>query len=357
MSEGFIFTITTAGLDALVDAQNGVTEQIEIVELGLSDQLVDVAPTLVALPGEFKRLDVLSGQSASETIIHMNAFDSSDDGYEVRSLALYLADGTLFAAFSRADGAIFRKVDIATFLFTIDVAFADAVANSIVFGDATFLYPPATETTKGVAEIATQGEVDGGADDERIVTPAKLAGRLAPVLQSIADEVDMRGDGDDALQALIDALLARTFTGDGLVSGGGSLSASRVLTVVAALSGDAWAGTASDKALTPASLGPVRSALSINGYASIFSASDTRQLMLQWGRFTPSPSGLTNVTFPLAFTTTFAVLVDGGAGIAVGSEQYFPRAQTTSLSPGSFQVRNNSDSTPGMYLAIGEILR
>ena len=31
---------------------------------------------------------------------------------------------------------------------------------------------------------------------------------------------DMRGDGDDALQALIDALLARTFTGDGLVSGG-----------------------------------------------------------------------------------------------------------------------------------------
>ena len=34
----------------------------------------------------------------------------------------------------------------------------------------------ATETVKGVAEIATQAEVDTGTDDERIITPAKLAG-------------------------------------------------------------------------------------------------------------------------------------------------------------------------------------
>lgn len=35
--------------------------------------------------------------------------------------------------------------------------------------------PPASETVAGIAEIATQGETDAGTDDERIVTPEKLA--------------------------------------------------------------------------------------------------------------------------------------------------------------------------------------
>jgi hypothetical protein len=35
--------------------------------------------------------------------------------------------------------------------------------------------PAATETTAGIAEVATQAETDAGTDDARIVTPAKLA--------------------------------------------------------------------------------------------------------------------------------------------------------------------------------------
>ncbi len=35
--------------------------------------------------------------------------------------------------------------------------------------------PPATETTAGIAEIATQAETDAGTDDTRMVTPLKLA--------------------------------------------------------------------------------------------------------------------------------------------------------------------------------------
>lgn len=37
----------------------------------------------------------------------------------------------------------------------------------------------ATETVKGVAELATQAETNTGTDDERIVTPLKLQGKLA----------------------------------------------------------------------------------------------------------------------------------------------------------------------------------
>lgn len=50
--------------------------------------------------------------------------------------------------------------------------------------------PAASETTQGIAEIATQAETDTGTDDLRIVTPLKLAtwaGRLRKFVASIGD--------------------------------------------------------------------------------------------------------------------------------------------------------------------------
>lgn len=50
--------------------------------------------------------------------------------------------------------------------------------------------PAASETTAGIAEIATQAETDAGTDDLRIVTPLKLAnwsGRLRKYSTSIGD--------------------------------------------------------------------------------------------------------------------------------------------------------------------------
>jgi hypothetical protein len=50
--------------------------------------------------------------------------------------------------------------------------------------------PSASESTAGIAELATQGEVDAGTDDLRIVTPLKLAnysGRLRKHVQNIGD--------------------------------------------------------------------------------------------------------------------------------------------------------------------------
>ena len=229
-------TLTQAGLDALVDAQNGVTTTITITQLGLSEQHVTVAPTLDALPGEFKRLDSFAGFAATETIIHMTAHDAGQDTYDLRAIGLFLEDGTLFAAYSQAT-PIFRKVDIATFLVSFDVLFSEAIAGDIAFGDASFLYPPATEQTKGVAEIATQSEADEGTDDFRIVTPRKLATRLAALLASI--------------NAAIAAIASRKITGAGLATGGGDLTADRAITVTEASTADVIAGTSSTKVLTP----------------------------------------------------------------------------------------------------------
>ena len=405
---GFAFIITTAGLDALVDAQNGLTEAIEVVEIGVSDSLVEIAPTLTALPGEIKRLDALSGQAASETIIHMTAIDSTSDAYDVRSVALYLSDGTLFAAYSRAEGPVFSKVDIASFLFSIDIAFGEAVADAIVFGDATFLYPPATEETKGVAELATQTEVDDEVDDQRIVTPLKLATRLsallAPILQSIADEIaartaadtseaaarsaadialqnsingevtaradadtalqnsingeaTARSDADSALETLLSALVARTITGSGLVTGGGNLGANRVLQVLAASAADVIAGTAANRAITPAALGPIVKALGLNGYVSIPTADPTRLALLQWGRFTAAGDGLTAVTFPLAFSApAFSVVADGTNQSDTGVSSNPPRVRSSTITATGFSVFSAINTAESCtFIAIGEV--
>jgi len=50
--------------------------------------------------------------------------------------------------------------------------------------------PVASETTAGIAELATQAETDAGTDDSRIITPLKLAnwsGRLRKVSGNIGD--------------------------------------------------------------------------------------------------------------------------------------------------------------------------
>ena len=65
------------------------------------------------------------------------------------------------------------------------------------------MFGKATEAQEGQAEIATQPEVDGGTDDERIVTPAKLSQRITDyttntVTPAIKVETDARTAADTA---------------------------------------------------------------------------------------------------------------------------------------------------------------
>ena len=208
--------ITRAGLDALVNAEASETEMIKIISVGLSEQNFTMAPTIDALPGEFKRITAVSGTTISQSMIHMTAQDVSTDIYDLRGIGLFLEDGTLFAVYSQPT-PIFRKVSIASFMIALDIAFANGGASEIVFGDATFLMPPATELMKGVARIATLSEVAAGENDDRIVTPAKLATRLAefgedvvsPVLSGLSEEAALREAGDNDLGGLIAAITDR----------------------------------------------------------------------------------------------------------------------------------------------------
>jgi hypothetical protein len=168
-----ILTVTNAGRAALVNAENTGTDPVTITECGVSATAVVPSVTDTALPGEIKRIATLSGDVVADDTIHMVVRDESADAFTLRSLAFYLADGTLFALYGQA-GAILEKTAQSNMLLAVDVKFGDIDAALLTFGDANFLNPPATETVQGVAELATQAESDAGTDDVRIVTPKKM---------------------------------------------------------------------------------------------------------------------------------------------------------------------------------------
>lgn len=166
--------ITDAGRAALIDAGGGGTAAVVIAEVGLTAGVFVAAPTLTALPGEFKRIDTIAGQAVDADTLHLMVRDSSDDTYTARGFALYLADGTLFAVYGQADPFL-GKYSASHFLTAIDLKFAAGEAALIEFGDANFLNPPATETEKGVAYLASIAEALAGAVADKIITPAALA--------------------------------------------------------------------------------------------------------------------------------------------------------------------------------------
>lgn len=68
----------------------------------------------------------------------------------------------------------------------------DSAGNVVkLAGTGSVSTPDASETVKGIAEIATQAEVTTGTDDTRIVTPAKLAAGVPAATETKAGRVEL----------------------------------------------------------------------------------------------------------------------------------------------------------------------
>ncbi|MHA6717901.1 gp53-like domain-containing protein [Sphingomonas sp. RS6] len=198
----FTLTVTNAGRAALVNAANNGTNAVLITQAGVSATAVAPAPTLTALPGEIKRIGTIAGEAVAADTIHVTIRDESNAVYTVRSIALYLADGTLFGVYGQAD-VLVEKSSQAMLLLAIDVRFADIAAASLTFGDTNFLNPPATSETVGVVELATEAESSAGTDDRRAVTPKGLSFAMTARLAGFGADLwrasnDGAGSGLDA---------------------------------------------------------------------------------------------------------------------------------------------------------------
>jgi hypothetical protein len=167
---GLTAIVTNAGRAALVNAANTGTRAVTIAQVGLSGTALAPEAGATVLPGQFKTIATLSGDVVADDTIHLIVRDESADVFTVRSLALYLADGTLFALYGQAD-VLLEKSAQALMLLAIDIRFEDVDASAITFGDTNFLNPPATTERQGVVELATVAEAQAGIDALRALTP------------------------------------------------------------------------------------------------------------------------------------------------------------------------------------------
>lgn len=363
--------VTAAGLDALVDAQNGVTEAIAITEIGLAGAPFVAAPTLTALPNEFKRIPGVSGQAASATIIHLTAQDISAEVYTAYGFGLFLADGTLFAVYASVD-PIVTKVSIAAFLIAVDIAFLNAVAADIAFGNTNFLYPPATEPTQGVARIATNAQADAGVNDATIMSPKKvkrvldaLAAALAATLAAFTAaetaartafqvaEAAARAAYQATVTAALAALSGRTITGTTLATGGGDLTADRTIDVPEASGADLLAATA-HKAVSAWSHGQLARLQASPGYEVLPGG-----LIVQWGQYrgAVAAGASVSVTFPTSFSVTpFVVLFAEYDPTNLYNQTHLANAGASPSSASFLAIRDDSGSGSVLgfdWIAIG----
>lgn len=198
----FTLTVTNAGRAAIVNAAKDGTNAVRIASVGVSATATTPTAATTALPGEIKRITTIAGEAAAADTIHVTVRDETNAQYAVRSIALYLSDGTLFAVYGQSDVLVGKSAQ-AMLLLALDVRFADINAASITFGNADFLNPPATTETPGVAELATDAETSAGTDDRRTVTPKGLSFALTARLASWG--IDIWRAGNDGAGSGLDA--------------------------------------------------------------------------------------------------------------------------------------------------------
>lgn len=294
---GLPLTVTEAGLAALINAQATGASAAVISHIGISATAFTPTVMTTAIPGELKRLGAVSGQLVDARTIHVSVLDSSADVYDMRTIGLYLNTGVLLAVYSQPD-IMMQKASAAWAIIDADLRLLTNLAANITFSGGGWTNPPATETVMGVAKLATEAEALGGADAVRIITSKTLAAvaalktdkvrtvtggglltgggdlsadRVLTLAEASDAEASAGADGTKAITsrrlatvAATKADKARTVTGGGLVTGGGDLSANRVLTVTEASDAEAIAGTDATKVITPRRLAAAVAAL-ING--------------------------------------------------------------------------------------------
>ncbi|WP_249194198.1 MULTISPECIES: phage tail protein [Burkholderia cepacia complex] len=175
---GNLIYITDAGRAALVAPGNTGTNAHQVTQIGLATAAFVFKPDMTALPSELKRITTFGGDTVAKDTIHIVIQDDSADQYKLYGFGLYLDNGVLFGVYVQND-PILEKAATSMLLLAADTVFASIDVTKLVFGPTSFLNPPATTERKGVVELATQAEVDDGADDTRAVTPKTAASRYA----------------------------------------------------------------------------------------------------------------------------------------------------------------------------------
>ena len=172
--------VTNVGIVKLEAAyQAGEKVIISQMALGNSNLAYVVPdPAFTELVNEFGRQDINEGNTTDSWINALVYVDSQQfAGESILEFGLYDTDGDLIVYSSYtpsvvpAVGQDYIQLEIEC---SVDLYNASAVTIEV-----TPIYPQATELERGIAKVATEADVAAGIDDEKIVTPKKIAKHYA----------------------------------------------------------------------------------------------------------------------------------------------------------------------------------
>ena len=163
--------VTSAGLAALLNAEQNGTLPVKITKFGLGTGNYTPTADKTALQSKFKEITALSGGAVGDNVIHVTMTDASSDAYTANEVGVYLEDGTLFAVSSQPVGAILQKAAGSQALLSLDLVLQGGTGGVTVSGGTNFFNPPATTTTAGVVKLASLDEITAGTNTTKACTP------------------------------------------------------------------------------------------------------------------------------------------------------------------------------------------
>jgi hypothetical protein len=151
--------VTNLGRQALINAQNSGLSGVIIASAKLGSAVYDPTEDATDLVAPFKTIETISGVAIDDESISVSIKDTSDDGYEVNEIGFFTDTGVLFAVLATQNEPILLKQAKSWLLATLDIKFSSIDASHILFGDASFAYPKATESQvkKGVSVMEMVG--------------------------------------------------------------------------------------------------------------------------------------------------------------------------------------------------------
>ncbi|MGR6871245.1 hypothetical protein ACU6U9_02805 [Pseudomonas sp. HK3] len=159
---------TEAGKAALVNPANIGTNALNITHIELGSATYDPTGSESNLQNSIKTLTTFGADTVAANVIHVTIRDDSNETYELGEIGLRSGTGVLMGVISTAGNIITQKGANDVLLLSADATITEVDVSNLTFGGTEFMYPPATQTTKGVIEIATESNINSAVRNKAV---------------------------------------------------------------------------------------------------------------------------------------------------------------------------------------------
>lgn len=149
---------TNAGLAACVTAKSKGLKA-EITHMAFGDVAFTPNKAMTALPGQKEKIEIDSYQDGGQSLRMAGIFDGNLE-YSIRSIGIFLSDGTLLAVYSKPAALLGYRTPAVRVVqwFTLNIEALPTGSVTVVVGTENLNLILDAELAMGVAAFAGQGE-------------------------------------------------------------------------------------------------------------------------------------------------------------------------------------------------------